>query len=417
MPTDSVSRRRFIEFLAASPLLAGTRFDLAWFQQQQGSADPDRLIASAADALNVFDFEPVARKKIPHAHWGYLSTGTDDDGTLRANREGYAKWDLRARRLVDVSKIDTTVTLIGTKWDTPIFLCPLGSQRAFHAEGELAVARAAKAKGHLQVLSTVATTSIEDVIAARGAPVWYQLYHRPDWNETKQMLKRAEAAGAPAVAFTVDLLGGSNRETMVRMGREDTRTCTGCHVGGAPMPGLRGGGSAANDNRRKPMLADLVAGPTAIDVGTPTWDYIKRIKDTTSMKVFIKGIVTREDAELAVQHGVNGVIVSNHGGRAENSTRATIASLPEVVAGARGRIPVLVDGGIRRGTDVFKALALGATAVGIGRPYIWGLGAFGQEGVEAVLTILRREVEVVMRQAGTISVKRITPSYLVAHGG
>jgi 4-hydroxymandelate oxidase len=153
-----------------------------------------------------------------------------------------------------------------------------------------------------------------------------------------------------------------------------------------------------------------------LDVGTPTWDYVKRIRDATPMKLFIKGIVTREDAELAVQNGVSGVIVSNHGGRAENSTRATIASLPEVVAGARGRIPVLVDGGVRRGTDVFKALALGATAVGIGRPYIWGLGAFGQEGVEAVLAILRRELEIVMKQAGAINVKRVTPSHLVAHG-
>ena len=135
------------------------------------------------------------------------------------------------------------------------------------------------------------------------------------------------------------------------------------------------------------------------------------------MKVFVKGIVTREDVELAVHHGVSGVIVSNHGGRAENSTRATIAALPEVVAGARGRIPVLVDGGVRRGTDVFKALALGATAVGIGRPYIWGLGSFGQEGVEAVLAILRREFEMTMRQMGTVSVQRITPSALIAHGG
>jgi isopentenyl diphosphate isomerase/L-lactate dehydrogenase-like FMN-dependent dehydrogenase len=151
-------------------------------------------------------------------------------------------------------------------------------------------------------------------------------------------------------------------------------------------------------------------------VGTPTWEYVKRIRDFTTMKVFVKGIVTREDAELAVQHGASGVIVSNHGGRAENSTRATIAALPEVVAGARGRIAVLVDGGVRRGTDVFKALALGANAVGIGRPYIWGLGSFGQEGVEAVLAILRRELEMTMRQMGAVSVQRITPGALVAHG-
>jgi 4-hydroxymandelate oxidase len=407
------SRRRFLGYLASSPLFAGAGFDLRWLEQvvqEQG------LIESAADALSVFDFEAVARKKIPHAHWGYLVTGTDDDGTLRANREGYGRWDLRARRLVDVSKLDTSVELFGTKWATPIFICPVGSQKAFHPEGEVAVARAAQAKGHLQILSNVATTSIEDAIAARGAPVWSQLYHRPDWNQTRQMIKRAENAGATALVFTVDLIGGSNRETMTRMGREDTRQCVSCHLGGNPSPGRAGGGNAANDNRRKPMLAGLLPGPEAIDLGTPTWDYIKRIKDITPMKVLLKGIVTKEDAELAVQHGVNGVIVSNHGGRAENSTRATIASLPEVVAGARGRIPVLFDGGVRRGTDVFKALALGATAVGIGRPYIWGLGAFGQEGVEAVLTILRRELEVVMRQAGTVTVKRITPSYIVPHG-
>ncbi|HEY9226191.1 MAG TPA: alpha-hydroxy acid oxidase [Gemmatimonadaceae bacterium] len=415
--TTPSSRREFLRYLAASPLFASAGFDWRWLQQQatQASQDPEG-IASAADAINVFDFEPVARRKIPHAHWGYLSTGTDDDATIRANREGYGKWDLRVRRLVDISKIDTSVTLIGTKWDTPIFICPVGSQRAFHAEGEIAVARAAKAKGHLQILSNVATTSIEDVIAARGAPVWSQLYHRPDWNQTKQMIKRAEAAGAPALVFTVDLIGGSNRETLTRMGREDTRQCSNCHLGGNPSPGRSGGGSAANDNRRKPMLAGLQPGPEAIDPGTPTWEYIKRIKDTTTMKVFIKGIVTREDADLAVQHGASGVIVSNHGGRAENSTRATIACVPDVVAGARGRIPVLVDGGVRRGTDIFKALALGATAVGIGRPYVWGLGAFGQEGVEAVLTILRRELETTMRQAGTTSVKRITPAYVVAHG-
>ena len=137
-----------------------------------------------------------------------------------------------------------------------------------------------------------------------------------------------------------------------------------------------------------------------METGTPTWDYVKRIKDATSMKVLIKGIVTKEDAELAVQHGVSGMFVSNHGGRAENSTRATINSLPEVVAGVRGRVPVIVDGGFRRGTDFFKALALGATAAGIGRPYIWGLGSFGQEGVETVLAILRRELELVMKQAG-----------------
>ena len=177
------------------------------------------------------------------------------------------------------------------------------------------------------------------------------------------MLKRAESAGAPAIVFTVDLIGGSNRETMMREPRGHARVLE-LSPRRQPEPGRAAASNDRDDNRRKPMLAGLEPGTPMPDVGTPTWDYIKRIRDSTTMKVFIKGIVTREDAELAVQHGASGVIVSNHGGRAENSTRATIAWLPEVVAGARGRIPVLVDGGIRRGTDVFKALALGATAVG-----------------------------------------------------
>jgi isopentenyl diphosphate isomerase/L-lactate dehydrogenase-like FMN-dependent dehydrogenase len=428
---DHLSRRRFLKFAAGSPLLAAAGIDLGALAAlfaggprdrakglallQQATQEPE-LITSAADALDVFDFEPVAKKKLPPAHWGYLATGTDDDATIRANREGYARWDLRARRLVDVRKVDPSVEILGVKWPTPIVINPVGSQRAFHPEGELAVARAAKAKNHLQVLSTVATTSIEDCIAARGASVWFQLYHQEDWNQTKQMVKRAEHAGAPVVVFTVDLIGGSNRETMVRSRATDTRTCTNCHLGGAPMPGATGRVNELRDNRRKPAIADLKPDTPSPEVGTPTWDWVKRLQDSTSMKVFIKGIVTREDAELAMHQGINGIFVSNHGGRAENSTRATVLTLPEVVAGVRGRAPVILDGGIRRGTDIFKGLALGATATGIGRPYIWGLASFGQEGVETVLAILRKEFEMTMRQMGTIAVKRITKDSIVPHG-
>lgn len=433
-PTDPFSRRRFLGFLAGSPLLgiagvdvdrlatlfAGTPREQArgFAQVQQAAQDPE-LISSPAEALSVFDFEPVARKKLAPmpAHWGYLATGTDDDGTLRANREGYSHYALRVRRLVDVSRIDSSIQLLGTKWDTPIVLCPVGSQRAFHPEGEIAVARAAKAKGHLQVLSTVATSSIEDVIAARGTPVWFQLYYQQDWNQTLQMIKRAERAGAPAVVFTVDLNtgAGSNRETMLRAIRVDTRTCTNCHQGGAPLPGMTGRVTEFRDNRRKPFIADLQSSDAPKnEAGTPTWEYVSRIRNATTMKVFVKGIVTREDAELAVQHGASGLFVSNHGGRAENSGRATILSLPEVVSGVRGRVPIVLDGGIRRGTDMFKALGLGATAVGVGRPYIWGLASFGQEGVETVLAILRKELELVMRQAGTTTIKGITRDRVVA---
>ncbi len=409
MAAHLADRRRFLRYLAASPLLPYLNLSPSWLAAQ---AQDEELIASAKEAINVFDFEPVAHKKLPVAHWGYLATGTDDDATIAANREGFTHYTLRMRRLIDVSKIDTSVNLLGVRWPTPIVINPVGSQKAFHPEGEIAVARAAKAKKHLQVLSTVTTSSVEDVIAARGEPVWFQLYHRQDWNQTRQMVKRAEAAGCPAVVFTVDLIGGSNRETLVRAGRRDTRKCETCHLGGNPTPG-RTGRVEDMDNRRRPFLADLAAGTPQPEVGTPTWEFVKRLRDTTSMKVLIKGIVTREDAELAMQYGASGLFVSNHGGRAENSQRATIDCVSEVVSGVNGRGAVIVDGGFRRGTDIFKALALGATAIGIGRPYIWGLAAFGQEGVETVLDILRAELELVMRQAGTTNIAKITRAYVV----
>src|SRR5436190_14138727 len=252
-------RRQFLRYLAASPLIPYLDLSPNWFAGAQSAPHDEELIAAAKDAVNVFDFEPVARKKLPPAHFGYLATGTDDDGTIRANREGFTRYSIRTRRLIDVSHIDTSVSLLGVKWETPIVICPVGSQKAFHPEGEIAVARAAQAKKHLQVLSTVTTSSVEDVIAARGAPVWFQLYHRQDWNQTRQMVKRAEAAGCPAVVFTVDLLAGSNRETLVRAARTDTRQCSTCHLGGNPAPG-RSGKVEQADNRRRPMLAEEYPG-------------------------------------------------------------------------------------------------------------------------------------------------------------
>ena len=423
-------RRQFLRFLAGSPLFAAAGLNTRLLDDltsssprqvsramslAQGAAQGTPLIQSAADALDVFDFEPVARAKMPVAHWAYLATGTDDDGTIRANRDGFEHWALRPRRLVNVQSVDASVSLYGTRYATPIVINPVGSQKAFHPLGEIAVANAAKAKNHLQVLSTVATTSIEDAIAARGGTVWFQLYHDPqNWARTKQIVQRAERAGSAAVVFTVDLLAGSNRSTMLRGARLDTRQCTDCHPDGPPVPGLRG--AALGDIRRKPNLNGYPPVSAIPEVGTATWELVDRLKAATSMKVLLKGIVTREDAELAIQHGVDGLFCSNHGGRAENSMRATIDSLPEVVQGTGGRIPVICDGGFRRGTDIFKAMALGAASAGIGRPYIWGLSAFGQEGVEMVLAILRYEFELVMKQMGTTSIAAIGNSSVVAAG-
>jgi 4-hydroxymandelate oxidase len=401
-------RREFLRFLAGSPLVAlpgvvpGILADLyASERRRVGGGDVQEsefVLKSADQALDVMEFEAAARKALPPAHFGYLATGVDDDGTLHANHAAYARYEIRPRRLAGAGKIDTSVRLLGTPWKTPIVLCPVGTQRAFHPEGEIAVARAARAKEHLQILSTVTSSRVEDVIAARGAPVWYQLYVTDVWDVARGLVKRAEAAGCPVVVVTVDLPSNSNRETFFRSRRVDTRQCSGCHE-----PGLLG------QLHHAPMFDGLdVSKVTRLDAGEIAWDFIKRLRDATRMKVFLKGIVTREDAEVAVLNGVDGVIVSNHGGRAEESLRSTLESLPEVVGACAGKIPVLIDGGIRRGTDIFKALALGATAVGIGRPYAWGLAAFGQPGVEAVLDILTRELATVMKQAGTTSITQIT---------
>jgi 4-hydroxymandelate oxidase len=391
---DSIGRRRFLRYLAGSPLLA--------LPQNGPVADP-------AEALNVFDFQEVAKSVLPKAHYGYMMTGVDDDRTLHANSEAFQRFQLRMRRLVDVRKVDTGIELLGSRWETPIVLCPVGSQRAFHADGEIAVAKAARARKHLQILSTTTSTSVEDVAEARGAPVWYQLYPTEDWTITRSLLKRAEAAGCPVVALTVDLYGGSNRETLERFRKLDDRDCDICHE--------RDGGYQGYI-RNKPMFQGLdISKAESNSPSDLSWDFVDRLKDTTTMKLFVKGIVTGEDAALAIEHGVDGLVVSNHGGRAEESGRSTIECLPEVAAAVKKRIPVVIDGGFRRGTDVFKALALGADAVGIGRPYLWGLAAFGQAGVEAVLTILRRELEMVMRQAGTRSIAEIKPDFVVDSRG
>lgn len=388
-PADA-SRRDFLKFLAASPLLGVA-----------GGKGED-IIAAVAEALNVFDFEPVARQKLPPAHFGYIATGVDDDLTLRANREGFARFPIRPRRLIDVSKIDTSHRLLGVDWPTPIILAPVGSQRAFYPEGEIAVARAARARRHLQMLSTVATSSIEDVNAARGEPVWFQLYATTEWNLSRAMVKRVEAAGCPVLVLTVDQISGTNRETLQRFIRLDTRDCRVCHDRTTMQANYR----------RRPMFEGMDL--TNVKFQPPvTWDYVQRLRETTKMKLVIKGIVTSEDAQRAVASGADAVVCSNHGGRADETGRSAIESLPEVVAGAAGRIPVLVDSGFRRGTDIFTALALGAAGVCIGRPYLWGLAAFGQEGVEAVLDILTRELALAMRYAGTPSITDITRSHVV----
>jgi isopentenyl diphosphate isomerase/L-lactate dehydrogenase-like FMN-dependent dehydrogenase len=392
MHTQKFHRREFLRFLAASP------FAVRSFAQDS---------ARAKDLLSVMDFEPLAHKALPPAHWGYLSGGVDDDLTVRMNREAFAHYQLRARRLVDVSKTDLKINVFGAAWDMPIYVSAVGAQQAFHPDGELATARAAKSQKAMQMLSTVASKSVEDIAKALGTPPWYQLYMPTTWPDTEKMVKRAESAGCPVLVWTVDLLGGRNAETTARLARQDTRDCLSCHVT-QPI-----GGSTVERNRTRPMFAGLSGemNPPAAD-----WTYVDRLKKMTKMKILLKGIDTAEDAKLAVEHGADGVILSNHGGRSMETGRGTIDILPEIVDVARGRIPVFVDGGFRRGSDIYKALAIGAHAVGIGRPYIYGLSSFGQEGVERVLEILRAELTLTMRQCGTPAIAKITRSAILRQG-
>ena len=409
---QAASRRRFLQFLAGSPLWAAgglEAFAGEGFMPGTKLPDPlmwapmraDELIKSPKEAINVFDFELVCRKNVPPAHFGYMASGIDDEVTLRANREGFLKFQLRPRRLVDVSKVDMSTGILGMKYASPIVLAPVGGQKAFHEEGEIAVARAAKVGNHLQILSTATTSSPEEVTAARGGPIWYQLYATNKWDVAKAFVTRAEKAGCPVVAITVDRSGGRNQETLFRLTRTDTRQCDSCHDRSSLQ---------ANMARRSMYQGVDISGLTHTQSSNMTWDFIKRMRDVTKMKIVLKGILAHEDAVMAIDNGIDAIIVSNHGARSEDSGRSTIDALPEIVEAVNGRMPILVDSGFRRGTDMVKALAMGATAVCVGRPYIWGLGAFGQPGVERVLELLRIELRAAMQQVGAPTIKHLVPA-------
>lgn len=396
---EHANRRRFMQWVAGAPLAAGA-LGAGHALAQQSVA---RTIADARDILNVFELEARAKELIPPAHWGYLTGGVQDDLTVGANRSAYAKWGLRPRRLVDVSRVSTQVTLFGQTYNSPIALSPVSSQRAFHADGEGAAGAAAGKRKALQVLSALTTVSLEDVMKAHGMPVWQQLYTTNIPALGEKMIARAQGAGAGAVVLTIDLLGGGQRrETQALFARTDTRTCATCHQT-----------RAGYDFSRKKMFdgIDMTGAVSPTSTGL-TWDYVSRLRDLVKTKLLVKGVMTAEDAGLAIQRGVDGIIISNHGGRSEDSLVGTLDVLPEIAAVVDRRVPILIDGGIRRGSDAFKALALGASMVCVGRPYCWGLGAFGEEGVSVALRLLDEELVATMRQCGVTSIGGITKDRL-----
>jgi 4-hydroxymandelate oxidase len=401
---SSLTRRLFIGGLATVPVwssrvLADGNETPTVSSQFRRAAPP---ITSADQVYNVMEFEPLARNALPPAHFGYIATGADDDRTVVRNHEAFSDYEIRARRFNDLSHLSTSASLFGASFPSPIYLSAVSAMRAFHPEGELAVARAAKTRSMQLMLSTGTSTPIEVINEARGAPIWQQLYPTDDWSVTEGIIRHAESAGATAIALTVDSPGGRNNETLKRAIQTDNRHCVDCHPGNSHEMWRRGRMFSGLDVSRVTGLAPPDLTPQFLD----------RVRGVVKTRLIVKGVVTGEDAVIAMKHGADAIVVSNHGGRNEETLRATLDCLPEVVRVTRGRVPILFDGGVRRGTDVFKALALGATAVGIGRPQAWGLAAFGQPGVEAVIDILNRELAGIMRQAGTPTIASITREHL-----
>ena len=415
-PNVEKLRRDFLKFLAASPVVAAFG-GISAFLQTEGLAqevrqstfadiarDRGTVVDDPKDALTVFDFEETARRKVQAGHWAYMASGTDDDATLFANRAAYRQVQLRPRRLRDATKVDMRTELFGERYASPIFTCPTGGERSFHTDGEVAVARATKARGAMQMLSTSTSIAVETVNNEHGQPVWYQLYAPPDWQDCAQLLTRVRASTVSVIALTVDNTTGRFEETFLRTRPKDLKQCEACHVGGIEVrhqPMFDGIDRKGRRSNRNPAL---------------DWSYVDRIRDFWKGKFIIKGIETHEDAKLCLEHGLDGILVSNHGGRSTETGRGSLEALPEVVAAVNGKVPVLVDGGVRRGTDVFKALALGAKGVGIGRPMLWGLGSFGQAGVDRVLEILQAELKLVMGNCGTQTIADISREYVATPG-
>jgi len=337
--------------------------------------------------VNVLEFEPLARQRLPREVWEYISQGAADELTLRRNREAFDAIRLSPRVLVDVSRIDTRLELFGQKLDFPVLLAPVAGQGRMHARAEPEAARGATAAGATFVISTFASSRVDEIARAARGRAWFQLYVQRDRGVTKDMVQRAEAAGCTALCITVDGPVVPMRDREKRLGIRP------------PYSGASRGG------RVSPLYAD------AID-STVTWETVAWIRSFAKTPVLIKGITAPDDARRAAADGLAGVIVSNHGGRNLDTMPATIEALPAIVEAAGDRTAVLLDGGVRRGTDVLKAIALGARAVLIGRPYIWGLVVDGASGVQRVVDILRDELETAMGLCGATSLDKISRQLL-----
>lgn len=338
------------------------------------------------EPINLHEYEVLSQTRIDPSAWDFYQGGSDDEVTLRANRTAYERIRLRPRMLVDVSNIDLSTTVLGTPVSMPVIIAPTAYQCMAHHEGECATAQGAGMARTLMTASTFATRSLEDIALAATGPLWFQLYtyRTPELSEI--VIRRAEAAGYRAIVLTADLPRLGNREKDIR-----NNFVLPPHLELANFAGID--------------LDSYIALPYNL-----TWDSLDWIRTITSLPILVKGILTAEDAQIALDRGASGIIVSNHGGRQLDTALAGIEALPEVVEAVDGRCEVFVDGGIRRGTDVLKALALGARAVLVGRPILWGLAVNGAEGVHHVLELLRAELELAMALSGRPTLESIDRS-------
>ena len=349
------------------------------------------------DILNLMQLEEAARARLPQMAWDYYASGADDERALRRNLDAFANIALHYRVLVDVARRDPATTVLGQPVALPVLVAPTAFHRLAHAEGELASVRGAGDAGTVFVLSTLSTTAVEDVVAAATGPVWFQLYVYKDRGATEALIRRVEAAGCRALVLTVDapLLGRRERDVKNRFALPPGMEVANMHAtGAANVAAAAGSGLAA-------YFYELVD-------ASLTWDAIGWLRSVAHLPVLVKGIVRADDAVRAVAAGAAGVIVSNHGGRQLDASPATIDVVARVADALAGQGEVLLDGGVRRGVDVVKAIALGARAVLVGRPVLWGLAAGGREGVAAALATLRRELDLAMALCGCPDVAAIT---------
>jgi isopentenyl diphosphate isomerase/L-lactate dehydrogenase-like FMN-dependent dehydrogenase len=355
------------------------------------------------EPVNVLEFEALARERMTPSAYDYYAGGAEDEVTLAENREAFRRLALRPRVLTGADTVSTRTSVLALDLSLPVGLAPTAFNKLGHPDGELAAARAAGAAGTLMCCSTIGSTTLEEIAEVATGPLWFQLYVYRDRDVTRDLVRRAEAAGCRAIVLTVDTPHLGRRERDIR--------------GGFTLPpdvGIRNlERYGTPDALRWAQASSFTAYVHRLLDGSLTWESVDWLRSLTALPILLKGILTAEDAALAIEHGASGIIVSNHGGRQLDGAIATIDALPAIVSHVAGRVPVLMDGGIRRGTDVFKALALGARAVLIGRAYLWGLAADGEAGVTRVLEMLREELELTMALAGCRSLEEVSPAHVL----